>query len=235
MGDTTPAAPTLTTGRPLDEHGEPAGGPVLELDPDGRPAALLRQSSRALVASPSTETWATLLEVPESGATDRPVLLQWLGPEAPEPPVHRHPASETFEAVDGPLTVQIDGQTRSLDPGDSVTVDAGVEHTFRNDTDGTVAFRAELPSMRTVASLYTVWALDHEGKLGADGQPGVTRALPLSADVYPDTTMTDVPVSLQRILWATVGNGLRLLGYAGIEERYLDDEFWHRHVEQPQF
>ena len=235
MGDTTPAASTLTTGRPLDEDGDPEDGPALELDPEGGAVSLLRRSPRALVSSPNTETWAALLETPDSGPTERPVLLQWLGPDAPEPPVHRHPTTETFETVDGSLTLQVDGETRSLTPGESVTVQAGVEHTFRNETSETVAFHAELPSMRTVASLYTAWALDHEGALDADGQPGFKRAIPISADVYPDTTMTAVPERIQRLTWATLGRALRAMGYEGIQERYLADDFWERHVEQPPF
>ncbi|WP_459194362.1 cupin domain-containing protein [Halosimplex sp. J119] len=245
MTDPTRAAPVLTTGRPLDDRDDPKPGPALELDRDGPSARLLRESPHALVSSPGADTWATLLERPTDGATgrcgpavdhDRPVLAQWLGPDAPEPPAHVHPTTETFEAVEGTLTVEVDGRTRRLSAGESATVDAGVEHTFRNATDGTVAFRAEMPSMRTVASLYTVWALDHEGAFGGDGeygQPGLLHALPVSEDVYPDTETTIAPVTVQRALWATVGRLARSVGYTGIDEAYLADAFWERRVEQP--
>jgi len=134
------------------------------------------------------------------------------------------------------LTVVVDGEPTVLAPGESVTVEPGWEHTFRNDTGDVVAFRAEPPSMLTVESLYTVWGLDHEGAFGSDGEygePGLLRALVISEDVADETTMTAVPLAAQRVLWATVGRLARAVGYSGIDDRYLDDAFWERRVEQP--
>jgi len=231
MTDPTRSESVLRTGRPLDDDGDPAG-PALELDPDGPAAALLASSPHALAASPNADTWATLLERPDEGESDRPVLAQWFGPDAPAPPTHIHPNSETFDVVSGTLTVEVAGERRELAPGQSVTVAAGVEHAFRNETGETVAFRAELPSMRTAAALYTVWGRDVEGATGADGQPGPLAALALGADAYPDTVATAGPVSLQRALFATVGRAARALGHEGVEDRYLDDAFWAERVEQ---
>ncbi|QLH75902.1 cupin domain-containing protein [Halosimplex rubrum] len=235
MTETTRTAGVLTTGRPLDDDGRVSEGPTLELDRDDPAAALLDESPRALAASPGADLWATLLERPGDGETERPVLAQWLGADAPAPPAHYHPSSETFAVVSGTLTVAVADETRRLGPGESVTVEAGVEHAFRNETDGVVAFRAELPSMRTVASLYTAWGLDTEAAVGdgeADGQPDPLDALALSADAYPDTVTTVAPVAIQRALWGTVGRAARALG-RGIDDRYLDDAFWERRVEQP--
>lgn len=236
MTDAESQSDRLVTGRPLDEHGEPNDAPALALDPGGPAAELLGASPRPLVSSPGAGTWATLLETSAEGETDRPVLLQWLGPDATEPPAHVHPTTETFEVVEGELTVVVEGESTALGPGQAVTVEPGREHTFRNDTAGVVAFRAELPSMLTVQSLYTVWGLDHEGAFGVDGQfgePGFLHALVLGEDLAGETTMTAAPLPVQRFLWATVGRVARLAGYSGIDESYLDDEFWERAVEQP--
>ncbi|WP_284009382.1 cupin domain-containing protein [Haloarcula pelagica] len=216
--------------------GAPVDGPSLELDPESAASARLRQSSHPLVSDPVSETWATLLERPESGETDRPVLVQWVSSDSPAPPAHYHPKTETFTALDGRLTVVRDGDPVRLDPGESLTVDAGVAHTFRNDTAGPVAFEAELPSMRTVKGLYTAWGLAHERGTDGDGTfagPGPVQSLLIAADLSTETTMTAVPVSVQRLLWATVGRLARLSGTTGIDEAYLDASFWNRHVEQP--
>lgn len=223
----------VTTGRTLGSDGTPTDGPALELDPDGRPAELLRTSPRPLVSGPSAGAWATLLETPAEGDTGRPVLLQWLAPDATAPPPHVHPTTETFEVLTGELTVVRDGIEDALGPAESVTVQPGVEHSFRNETDTVVAFRAVLPSMRTVASLYTVWGLDHEAGAGGNGRPGPLRGLVMMADIYDETTVTAVPVLLQRLLWATVGRLARALGVDGIDESFLEDQFWERRVEQP--
>lgn len=226
---------TLVTGRPLGPDGDPTDGRALELDPDGRPAELLRASPRALVSGPRSGTWATLLETPAEGETDRPVLVQWLAPDTVEPPPHVHPVTETFEGLAGDLSLVRENSERRLEPGESVTVQPGVAHTFRNDTDDVVAFRAELPSMLTVASLYTVWGRDHDGDAGDDGQPGPLAGLVLMADTYDDTTVTAAPLPVQRLLWATVGRLARALGVDGVDDSYLEDAFWERRVEQPDF
>jgi hypothetical protein len=219
-----------------DRRSDHADGPALELDPDGPAAGMLREASRPLASNPGAGTWGVLLETPDEGRTDRPVLLQWLAPGASEPPEHVHPTAESFEAVEGTLTVVLDGSPRRLDAGEGTTVPPGVEHTFRNDTDGVVAFRADLPSMRTVLGLYTIWGLDHEGAFGPDGaygEPGPLYGLLLSEDLHGETTSVVVPFPVQRLLWATVGRLLRALGYSGVDDRFLRDEFWERHVEQP--
>lgn len=234
MSDTDPRPEPVTTGRPLDGDGEPIDGPALELEPDGAAADLLRESPRPLASSPGAGTWATLLERPDEGATDRPRLLQWIAPDATEPPTHRHPTTEIFRAVEGELTVVVEDEAVRLNPDDAITVRPDEEHTFRNDTDGVVAFSADLPSMRTVRALYSTWGLDHEGAFGDEyGEPGVVHALLVSEALHGETTITAAPVPVQRVLWATVGRLARAAGYRGIDERFLRDAFWERHVEQP--
>ncbi|MHB9285652.1 cupin domain-containing protein [Halobacteriales archaeon Cl-PHB] len=223
------------TGRPKVEPGRYRDGPSLPLDPDGPAAVRLRDASHSLASNPAGKTWATLLERPDEGDADRPRLLQWLAPGSASPPAHLHPTTEQFTGVEGTLTVVRDGEPAAVDPGETVTVAAGVAHTFRNDTDGVVAFEAELPSMQTVASLYTAWGRSHE-RAGPEGEfepPGLLEGLVLSADVAPETTMTMAPMSVQRALWATLGSAARITGYEGIDRSYLADDFWRRHVEQP--
>lgn len=228
---------TLLTGRPLVD-GTPVNGPTLELDLEGPASDLLRRSPRPLVSDPISRTWATLLERPDPSENDRPVLVQWVSPESPEPPVHYHPTTETFRALEGRLTVVCDGESIQLNPGESLTVKSGQEHTFRNETDDTVAFRSELPSIRTVTGLYTAWGLAHERGRDGNGEypgPGLGQALVIAADLYDETTMTMAPVLAQRFLWATVGRVARLSGASGIDDAYLDGSFWNQHVEQPEW
>ncbi|MBX0286827.1 cupin domain-containing protein [Halomicroarcula sp. F28] len=226
---------TLRTGRPLVD-GTPVDGPALDVHPERPASVLLRQSPHPLVSDPASETWATLLERPEQGETDRPVLLQWVSPASPAPPPHSHPTTETFRTLEGTLTVVCDGDPVRLGPGESLTVEAGQAHTFRNDTDETVAFRAKLPSMRTVTGLYTAWGLAHERGRDDDGSypgPGLLHSLAIAADLYDETAMAMAPQPAQRLLWAVVGRVASLSGVTGIDEAYLDPSFWTRHVEQP--
>ena len=61
------------------------------------------------------------------------------------------------------------------------------------------------------------------------------QSLLVAADLYDETTMTVLPLPLQRLLWATVGRVARLSGATGIDDTYLDASFWERHVEQPEW
>lgn len=233
----TEARQQLRTGRPLTE-GTPVAGPTLTLSRGGLSTALLGKSAQPLVSDPASRTWATLLEKPNTGETDRPVLVQWVSPESPEPPVHYHPKTERFEALEGELTVVCDGTPIKLGPTESLTVEPGQEHTFRNDTSDIVAFKAELPSIQTVKGLYTAWGVSHERGRSANGSygpPGPITSLLIAADLADETTITLAPQPVQRFLWATVGRLARLAGMTGIDERYLNRSFWERHVEQPKW
>jgi quercetin dioxygenase-like cupin family protein len=226
--------PSITTGRPLDEDGQPTDGPALELDADGRAADLFAESPHALASGPGSGTWSVLLD---DVGDDRPEMVVWLAPDAAELPPHVHrTGDETFEALTGELTVSVEGESHRLSPGESRTVEPGQQHYFRNDTDGFVAFRVEPPWAKTVTTQYTFFGCDHEGKFGGDGEygePGPLHALVLSEAVSEETRIAIGPRVVQRAAWATAGRLAKLLGHEAVEERYLRDEFWRDHVEQP--
>jgi quercetin dioxygenase-like cupin family protein len=66
------------------------------------------------------------------------------------PPPHVHPHQvEDYEVLDGRFEVVIDGDWRTLEPGDSASVPLGALHTFRNRSGSTVRVRnRHTPAMR---------------------------------------------------------------------------------------
>jgi quercetin dioxygenase-like cupin family protein len=68
------------------------------------------------------------------------VEMEWtLPPGAFAPPAHRHPTQvEEYEVLEGSFEVMVDGDWRTLGPGDSASVPADTDHTFRTLTDQTV-------------------------------------------------------------------------------------------------
>ena len=58
----------------------------------------------------------------------------------PPPHVHRHQV-ESYEVLEGTLDVVVDGEWRTLGPGESVSVPVGALHTFRNRSGATVRVR----------------------------------------------------------------------------------------------
>jgi oxalate decarboxylase/phosphoglucose isomerase-like protein (cupin superfamily) len=58
----------------------------------------------------------------------------------PPPHVHRHQV-ESYEVLEGALDVVVEGEWRTLGPGESLSVPVGALHTFRNASGATVRVR----------------------------------------------------------------------------------------------
>jgi len=85
-------------------------------------------------------------------------------------PPHSHAAdSEAFYILEGALTVDFDGQTRTLRPGDMCLLPAGSEHAFRNQGPGDVRFLAVItPGTDALAFFTEIDAAGNSGKLTPD-------------------------------------------------------------------
>jgi mannose-6-phosphate isomerase-like protein (cupin superfamily) len=69
-----------------------------------------------------------------------------LPPRQDGPPTHYHDRyDETFEVIEGELSMVIAGRKRLLRAGDRATVWAGTLHSFRNASDAPVVFRTIVP------------------------------------------------------------------------------------------
>ena len=93
---------------------------------------------------------------------------------------HRHPGcTERFEVLEGELTVQLDGQTRTLTAGEQVTIAPGAAHHYANTSDEDVVFRFDVwPAARFEAMVVTLCARDR-------GQDGRQRRAVAAADGGP--------------------------------------------------
>jgi len=78
-----------------------------------------------------------------------------------------HPSSEeSFEVVEGPLDVSLNGAWHAVGPGETATAPAGVAHTLRNATDEPVkAITRIRPAGKSEAFFRDMHRLIHEGKL----------------------------------------------------------------------
>jgi len=58
------------------------------------------------------------------------------------PPPHVHPGQvESYEVIEGSFDVMVDGEWKTLSPGESASVPVGAMHTFRNRSGKTVRVR----------------------------------------------------------------------------------------------
>ena len=73
-----------------------------------------------------------------------PLVMEFLiQPDAPGPPPHIHPAPvrENFEVTEGEFELQVSGDWRRLRAGESLVVEPGSVHTFRNRSGAPVRIR----------------------------------------------------------------------------------------------
>jgi quercetin dioxygenase-like cupin family protein len=114
---------------------------------------------------------------------------------------HRHPGcTERFEVLEGELTIQLDGQTRTLTAGERVTIAPGAAHHYANTSDEDVVFRFDVwPAARFEAMVVTLFALGAEGRTDAKGVPSPLQMAVL-LDEYGDVLeLVGPPRCLQRL------------------------------------
>ena len=114
--------------------------------------------------------------------------------------------------IEGTLEVCIDGQWRSVQAGETVTMPAGVPHTFRNASDKPVKAVTRIqPAGRSEAFFRDMHRLIHAGKIKRlppkDPRSAIYAAMLI--DAYPDEIrVTKPPNGVFRTL-AVVGKALR--------------------------
>ncbi|MEZ6011743.1 MAG: cupin domain-containing protein [Hyphomonas sp.] len=102
------------------------------------------------------------------------LIMEVTAPPGLGAPPHVHDEdAEAFYILEGELTVETEGKIATLRPGDMCALPAGIEHTFRNDSDRDVRFLAVITPGIDALAFFT--EVDRAGAAG-----GLT----------PDTVMT---------------------------------------------
>jgi mannose-6-phosphate isomerase-like protein (cupin superfamily) len=128
---------------------------------------------------------------------------------------HVHPFQhERFEVLEGTLELELGRETLRLRAKDTVTVEPGTRHRFRNAGRDDVRFRCEVrPALSFESLLETMFALAASGKTNRRGLPGPLR-LAVIARAHFDTVRLPFPPPLVQRAALAVGAPLgRLLGY----------------------
>jgi mannose-6-phosphate isomerase-like protein (cupin superfamily) len=137
----------------------------------------------------------------------------WYDAREPGPLVHVHPNTEdSFEVIEGALEVCVDGQWRSLQAGETVTVPRGVAHTFRNASDKPVKVVSRIqPAGRSEAFFRDMHRLIHEGKIKRlpPKEPRSAIYAAMLIDAYPDEIRVTKPPNGVFKALAVVGKALR--------------------------
>ncbi|HEX6116382.1 MAG TPA: cupin domain-containing protein [Solirubrobacterales bacterium] len=144
------------------------------------------------------------------------VEAEW-APAEHRPPVHFHPdQDERFEIHEGELSVEIEGTTHVLGPGDALDVPRGAVHRMWPSGAGTTRASWQVrPALRTEDFFEAVHAVRASGRHGKGGM-----LTPLGAGVvlseYRDEFRMPIPAALQRPVLALLAGIARLRGYPAL-------------------
>ncbi len=129
------------------------------------------------------------------------------------PPPHVHPrCSETFEVEQGSLELLSNDEWTELGEGESVTVEAGQRHSFRNRSGATTVLRnVHDPHHDFEAYIRTAAALSHEYEMMAPRSPGAALRFSLLLSRHSDLIQpTDQPLRTGVPMLAALARVLRV-------------------------
>ena len=226
---------TITTGRTLDQNGQPIEGTGFDYDSGDRLSELLNQRVSPIFSQPTTGEWIFALELSRDtrGEFERGVVI--FRPGNLGPAEHIHPSyDEHFDIVQGEFLFKIGGRERRASAGEQLVVRKGTPHAFRclSDRYGVVIGETR-PAARIGEVISTLFGLAHEGALSPKGQPRLMQAMVIGSEYADDTVFTNPPPKIAiPIAKALAPLGL-LLGYRPTYPQYADEAWWSAHVEQP--
>lgn len=223
---------TVTFGRTFVD-GEPSDD-GLTFPADSPTVEMLRTASFPLFSNPQLGEYAAGLATAEEtdGEYAQGLLITPSG--ATGPAEHFHPTyAETFEVVEGEFIVEVKGEPGTLGAGESITIESGTPHTFRNESDSYASCIVESrPAGRLGEVVMLLFGLAHDGKLPESGQPSFLQAMVMAEEMGDDTVFTSPPPAVQKVLAKVFGPIGRHLGYRATYPAYVSEEFWEERVEQ---
>lgn len=134
-------------------------------------------------------------------------------------PMHYHlEYEEEFETVSGVLSIDCDGRSIRLQPGEKATASIGSHHRFYNDSGLPVIFRVKItPACGFEHMLRITYGLACDGRIDAKGMPRNWLELAVvmrKGGIYP----TGVPMAVIRLLF---GSLYRVALWIGVERRLM--------------
>ena len=154
----------------------------------------------------------------ETGADNGGELLRidsFNPPAKGEPePEHVHPHQESgAKVISGSLRFRVDGQERSLGPGQTITIPPNTRHNFWNDGDEDAhSIQWFRPALDIAAFFETFFALAQAGQLNAKGMPGLLQLAAMS-NFGNEVRVTKPPWPVQRAVLSALAPIVRWRGY----------------------
>ncbi len=140
------------------------------------------------------------------------------------PPAHYHPnQDEDFTVLSGELTVQLEGQTKTLRQGDRIHISRNVVHSMWNQSDeeAVVNWRVS-PALDTEDFFETAYGLANDGKVGPNGRPALLQAALLMQHFSRVYRLTRPSLFVQRVVFGLLSPLAYVAGYRPTYKKYLN-------------
>lgn len=154
----------------------------------------------------------SVLERP-AGPDGALVMRFRLRPEAGSPPPHLHPLTvEVFEVLEGEFEVLLNKSWQTVGRGESVSVEPGVRHTFRNQSGADVVVRnVHDPHHHFEAYIRSIAQASHEMRATSPNSPKAAIRMALLWERHDDLIKpADPPMKVAFPLLRGVGRLARL-------------------------
>ena len=127
---------------------------------------------------------------------------------------------ETFEVLEGKLTIWLDGKTFTLNKGEKITLSKNVPHNHYNNEDVPVVYMHSVnPALDFDYLIENLVGLAADGK-SKNGNYGLVQELVTLKYLDSTSYLADIPIGIQKMLMNVVAPIARLLGYRAIYQKY---------------
>lgn len=174
-----------------------------------------------LITIPTTGDSYEFLETATDSNGERVSMKATIRSRGPLVPRHFHVLQdESFEVVSGRLTVLVDGQTKILAAGESITLPKTIPHNHYNDEAEPVTYiHSVTPALDFEYLIENLAGLAADGK-GKNGNYGLIQELVTLRYLDSKAYLADIPVGIQNLMMMTVAPIARWFGYRAVYEKY---------------
>jgi quercetin dioxygenase-like cupin family protein len=127
---------------------------------------------------------------------------------------------ETFEILDGELTVEFGGKTTVYQAGEKVTLPKNEAHNHYNNSNAAVRYvHTVSPALDFELLIENLVGLAADGK-SKNGKYGLVQELVALRYLDSKSYLADVPVVVQKTMMHTIAPVARLFGYRAVYKKY---------------
>jgi mannose-6-phosphate isomerase-like protein (cupin superfamily) len=130
-------------------------------------------------------------------------------------PLHTHPMQKSgAEVIAGELVFEVNGERRTLGPGESITIPAGIVHRFWNEGDEDAhSIQSFRPALDIADFFETLFALANAEELDPKGMPKLLQLAVMVPEFGDEIRPVSPPWPVLQVLTAVLAPIARARGY----------------------